>query len=129
MRGRIIIASPRNPDVFGHHGFAFFLELLAENFFQRLETDAHHVQAGADRQRVLRDLVSRDVRQLGNRERTKLHSIRCGTRLYRVSIVDTGRTAGEQLQMPVHGVLVQRDEQVEAVTHVGDFFRSCSNRQ
>ena len=76
MRGGIVIADARDPDVFGHHGIAFFLELLSENFLQRLETDAHHVQAGADRQRVLRHLVTRDVGQLGNRKRAELHAAR-----------------------------------------------------
>ncbi len=31
--------------------------------------------------------------------------------------------------MPVHAVLVQRDEQVNPVTHIGDFFRAGANRQ
>jgi len=30
VRGGVIVADPRYSDVFGHHGFAFFLELLAE---------------------------------------------------------------------------------------------------
>ena len=31
--------------------------------------------------------------------------------------------------MAIHGVLVQRDQQVDAVTHVGDLFRAGANRQ
>src|SRR5712691_9432324 len=58
---RIIVAGPRDRNVLGHYCFALFLELLPENFLQYLEADTHHVKAGANRQGVLRDLISRDV--------------------------------------------------------------------
>src|SRR5882762_6226435 len=43
--GRIIVAGPRNANVLGYYGFAFFLELLAKHFLQRRKTDTHHMQA------------------------------------------------------------------------------------
>ena len=46
-----------------------------------------------------------------------------------VRIVDTCRAAPEQPQVAVHGVLVERNQQVDAVAHVGDRFRSGSNGQ
>ena len=62
--GGIIIASPRDPDVFSHHGLTFLLELLLEDGFYSREADPHHMKAGADGERVLRNLVSCDVGQL-----------------------------------------------------------------
>ena len=31
--------------------------------------------------------------------------------------------------MPIHGVLIEGDEQVDPVTHIGDFIRAGANRQ
>src|SRR5436309_13898525 len=56
------------------------------------------------------------------------HSIGGGARLYRVRVVDASRAGSEQLEVPVVVVLVQGDKQIEAVTHVGDFFRARSIR-
>ena len=127
MRGGVIIADPRNSDVFGHHGLAFFLELFPEDFLKGREADAHHVKAGADCQCVLRDFISGDVNQLGNGERAELHAVSDGARLDGVRIVDARGTGREQRQVTIHSVLVERNEQVDAVTHVGDAFRARTN--
>ncbi len=105
-RGGIVIASSRHANVFGNHGLAFFLKLLSEDFFQRLEADPHHVEASSDRERILGNLISRDVGQLGNGKRTKLHSIGRWSRLYGIRIIDTGSAGSEKPQMAIHGVLV-----------------------
>ncbi len=127
IRGGIVIAGPRNSDVFGHHGFAFLLELLGENLLQRLESNAHHAETSANRERVLRHLIPGDVGQLRNRKRAELHALRGGARLDRVSVVDTCSAGGKQSEVAIHGVLVQRDQQIDAVTHVGDSFRAGAN--
>ena len=43
MRSGIVIACPRNSNIIGNYGVAFFLELLPQDFFQRRKTDAHHM--------------------------------------------------------------------------------------
>ena len=87
------------------------------------------MQACTERQRVLRNFVSRDVRQLGNRKRAKLHAAGGSARLNRVRVINTRGARSEQLQVAIHGVLVQGNEQVHAVAHVGDLFGARSNRQ
>src|SRR5208337_3038643 len=62
VRGGIIVSGARHTYVLGHHGLALFLELFAEDVFQSLESDSHHVKSGADRNRVLCDFVPGDVR-------------------------------------------------------------------
>jgi len=129
MRGGVIIAGPRNRDVFRHYCLALLLKLFPQDFFERREADTHHVETSADCQGVLCHFISRNVRQLGNRKWTKLHAIGGRARLDRVRVIDTRRARCEQLQVPVHGVLVQGNEQIDPVTHVGDLFRARSNRQ
>ena len=72
IRGRIFIADSRDPNVFRHDGFPFLLELLSKNLLQCLETNAHHAETSAERERVLGHFVSSDVRQLGDGKRAKL---------------------------------------------------------
>jgi len=42
-------------------------------------------------------------------------------------VVNAGASAGQQAQVPVHGVLVQGNQQIEVIAHVGDFFRAGAN--
>jgi putative drug exporter of the RND superfamily len=42
-------------------------------------------------------------------------------------VVNTGSASSKQAEMAIHGVLVERDEQVNAVTHIGDFFGTGPN--
>src|SRR2546425_5493517 len=107
----------------------FFFELLLENLLQRREADTHHVQTSADRECVLRNLVSRNVGQLRNRKRAEVHA-GCGSaRLDRVSVIDTRSAGREQPQVAIHAVLVKRNKQVDPVTHIGDLLRAGANGQ
>ncbi len=94
---------------------------------QRLKADAGHAERGADGQRVLGYLVAADVGQLGNRQRAQLDAVRRLAWLDGVSVVDTGAAAAQQAQVPVHRVLVQGDQQIDPVAHVGDFVRAGAN--
>ena len=58
---RIIVAGPRDSNVFRDYGIAFLLELFSKDLLQCLEADTDHAKAGADRQRVLRNFISGDV--------------------------------------------------------------------
>ena len=87
------------------------------------------MQTSADRECVLRNLVSRNVGQLRNRKRAELHA-GCGSaRLDRVSVIDTRGAGREQPQVAIHAVLVKRNKQVDPVTHTGDLFRAGANGQ
>ena len=117
--GRIVVSGSRDVDVFRHHGLALLAELCLEDAFQHVEADAHHAERSTQRQGVLRDLVARDVCQRADRQRTELDAGGGGSRLDGVSVVDDGAAVGEQAQVAVHGVLVQRDEEVHRVALVG----------
>ncbi len=43
------------------------------------------------------------------------------------AVVDTGAAAAQQAQVPVHGVLVQGDQEIDPIAHVGDLFRAGTN--
>src|SRR5260370_7048710 len=94
-----------------------------------MEADPHHVEAGADCQGVLRNFISSDIGQLGNRQWAKLHAAARIALLDGVSVIDTSSAPREQSQVAVHAVLIERDQQVDPVTHVGDLFESGPNRQ
>src|SRR5579859_861204 len=125
----VFVAGARHIHVFFHHGLALLLELFDEHALQRLEADAHHVEGSAQGERVLRDFVARDIRQFRNGKRAKLHARSSGARLDRVGIVNARRARGEQVEVAIHGVLVQRDQQVNAVSHIGNFVRTGADGQ
>ena len=90
IRVGIVIASPRNSDVFENYGVPFLLELLAENLLQCLEADAHHAETSAKRKRVLGHLVPADVSQLGDRKRAESNALGRDSWFDRVSVIYTG---------------------------------------
>src|SRR5262249_17972836 len=47
----------------------------------------------------------------------------------RIRVVDTSGACGEQPKMTIHRVLVERDQQIKSITHIGDSFRACAYRQ
>ena len=78
MRRGVVIAGSCDANVFSHHGVAFFLELLGKDLLQCRKTNAHHIEAGANCERVLGHLVTCDVGQLGDRKRAELYALRGG---------------------------------------------------
>src|SRR6202043_2686130 len=46
-----------------------------------------------------------------------------------VGVVNACCASSEQPEVAIHRVLIQRDQQVQAVAHVGDFFRSGADRE
>jgi len=64
--------------VFRHHGVAFFPELPGKNLLQCRKTNAHHIEASANCERVLGHLVTCDVSQLGDGKRAELYALRRG---------------------------------------------------
>ena len=126
LRG-VVVADARQADVFVDDGFFFLAELLGEDALQGLKADARHAEGGADGQGILGDFVAADVGQLGNRQRAQLHSVGRLTGLDGVGIVDTGAAAGQQAQVPVHRVLVEGNQQIDPIAHVGDFVRAGAN--
>ena len=73
-------------------------------------------------------LVPGDVSQLRNWKRAELYAVPCSTWFDRVSVVNTRSAADEQAQVAIHGILVQRDQQIDPITHVSDFLRAGTNR-
>ena len=87
------------------------------------------LEASADREGVLGNLISGDVHQLETGSGQSCTPSAGSARLNRVRIVDARSAGSEQPQVAVHGVLVERNEQVDPVTHVGDLLRARSNGQ
>ena len=90
IRVGIVIASPRDSDVFGNYGVPFLLELLAENLLQCLEADAHHAETSANRKRVLGHLVPCDVGELRDGQRAEFNAFSCDSGFDRVGVIYTG---------------------------------------
>ena len=58
-----------------------------------------------------------------------MYAVRRSAWLDGVSVVNACSSLCEQAEVAIHGILVQRDQQIDAVTHVGDFFRAGANSQ
>jgi hypothetical protein len=129
IRVGTVIASPRNSDVFGNYGVPFLLELLAENLLQCLEADAHHAETSAKRKRVPGHLVPADVSQLGDRKRAEPNALGRDSWFDRVSVIYTGSACAEQSEVATDGVLIERDQQIKAIPHVGDLLRTGADRK
>src|SRR5437773_4997768 len=46
------------------------------------------------------------------------HAVGRGAGLNGLRVIDARSSAGEQLQVPIHGVLIERNQQIDPVTHV-----------
>ena len=62
-------------------------------------------------------LLRRDIRQRADRQRTKLHAVRRGAGLDGVGVINAGAARREQAQVTIHGVLIQRNQQIDSVAH------------
>ena len=129
IRSCVVVAGQCNSNVFSHYGIALFLELFGENFFQCLETYAHHAESGTHCEGVLGYLVPSNVSQLGDGKGAELYALRRYAGLDRVRVVDTCGAVGEQIEVPIHRVLIQRDQQIEAIAHICHSVRAGANRE
>ena len=59
-------------------------------------------------------------RQVGDGDGTELDAGGCRAGFNLICVVETGAACGEKAEVPVHRVLIEGNQQVEAVTHVGD---------
>ena len=87
-------------------------------------SDAHHAETSANRKRVLGHLVPADVSQLGDRKRAECNALSRDSWFDRVSVIDTGSACAEQSEVATDGVLVQRNQQIKPIPHVGDLLRT-----
>src|SRR5919108_4709762 len=56
-----------------------------------------------------------------------MHAFTGGAWLDCVGVINTGGALGEQSEVAIHGILVERDQQIEPVTHIRDFFWAGAN--
>jgi hypothetical protein len=89
----------------------------------------HHAENSANRKRVLGHLVPADVSQLGDRKRAESNALSRDSWFDRVSVIDTGSACAEQSEVATDGVLVERDQQIKAIPHVGDLLRTGADRK
>ena len=115
---RVIVAGAGNGDVLGDDRVALLLELPRDDGLERLRFDAEQLQRRAERGGVDRQLVA--LGQLLHRHRAELHAVGRlpGRDLFLV--VNGAGAALQQTQVPIHRVLIERNEHVDLVTHVAD---------
>ena len=117
VRARIFVAGASRHDVFRHHRLAFALELLREHLLERLQLDADEPQYGGHGGRVVVEDVLRELRE---RQRAELDALGRRARFHAVLVVQHRCAGAHEPQVPVHGVLVERDEHGEIVAHAAD---------
>ena len=127
VRSGVVITDAGNSEVFRYNFVTLSQELFGENFCKRLKTYAHHLQRGRQRQRVLLDLTAASLRELVYRKRAKLCAICMGTGFDRVCIVNNRGSRPHQTQVPVHRILVERNEQVDMITEARHFLNPGAN--
>ena len=125
----VLVGIARDGHVLVHHRVALLLELLRQHLLEGLKADAHHAERRGHRERVLLHLVPAVGAQFGNRQGAQPDPLRRGPGLDGVSVVDHGGARPQQAQVPVHGVLIQRNHQIDLVAEAGDLFRTRTNGQ
>ena len=118
VRRGVFVTGACDADVLIDHRLALLAELRLEHTLQRLEAHAHHAQSCSQRQRILGNLVARDVRERAHRQRAYLHAVRSRAGLDGVRVIDTSAAGLEQAQMAIHGVLIQRNQQIDPVAQL-----------
>ena len=113
---RIIITGAGDRNVFGHDRVALFLELPGNDRFERLRFDPEQVERGTERGGVDRQLVAFD--QFLHRHRAKLHAVGRLPGCDFFVVVDGAGAGLQQMQVAIHGVLIERDKDVNLVPHV-----------
>ncbi len=121
VRGGVVVAAARDVDIFLDHRLALAAELAGHDAFECLEADAHHAERGAQRQRVLRHLVARDVGKRANRQRTQLHAGAASPGLMESRWGGRAPPSVSRRKMAVHCVLIERDEQVNTIAQALDW--------
>ncbi len=93
-------------------------ELSGNNCFERLGFDAEHLQRGAKCRGVRGEFIA--LGQFLHRHRAQLHvGSRCA-RFEFVAIVKHARSSLHQTEMPVQGVLVERNQHIHLVPHAAN---------
>ncbi len=100
----------------GHDCVAFLLELPGNDRFERLRFDAEQLQRGAERGGVDRQLVA--LGQFLHRHRAKLHAVGRLPRRDFLAVVNGAGARLQQMQMAIHRVLIERNEDIDLVPHV-----------
>ena len=111
----VVVASPRDADVLIDGGLALLPKLKCQDLFEDLELDADQLKRRRQGDRVLHQVAPGARRQLLDRERAQLHAVGWAARLDLVGIEEHHRTGPHEVQVAIHGVLVEGDEQVERV--------------
>src|SRR5215472_2980989 len=124
MLRSVLVSRPRDSQVFSHYGVALFLELLGENVLQRRESNAHQAESGSHCEHVLFHLVPAVLAQFPHRQWTRPYPWRRLSGLDGVAVIDGGRSGAEQPEMPIHGVLIQRNQKIDPVSKTGHVFDS-----
>ena len=127
VRGGIVVTEAGNIEIFRYNLVTLSPELFGKNLCKRLKTYSHHLQRSRQRQRVLLDLAAASLRELIHRQGTKLGGGCLGSGPDRVCVVNNGGARFHQTQVPVHGILIEGNQQVDAITEARHFLNSRAN--
>src|SRR2546428_12242489 len=120
MRPGVVVARAGDPHVFGDGRRAFPSELERQDLLEDVELDLDQAQQGGQRDGVLNEISPDRWRQRFDGKGAELHALGNGTRLDRVAVEQHGRARLHQPQVPIHRVLIQRQEHVELVAVTQD---------
>src|SRR5207244_5090054 len=80
-------------------------------------------------QGVLLDLAAAPLRELVHRKGTKLDAVCMGARFDGISVVNNRGARRHQSQVPVHGILIERNQEIEAIAEACHFLNPRANRE
>ena len=126
IRSGVSVSRPCGGEVVGNHRLALARELFREHDLEGLDLHAGEAQHRSDGCRVV---VQDALRQFRQRERAKLHP---GSRVARRDaplVVQHRRAALHARQVPVHRILIERNQHVEAVAHAAHRRPAGTDRQ
>ena len=111
----MLVAGASHINVLVDHGGSLPPEEELEGLLQHREVGAHQENHDAERDGVLDELVLAPLGQLGYGHRADVDVVRHFTRLDLVAVVEHPGSCPEDSQVPVHCVLVEAEQQVDAV--------------
>src|SRR5207249_11730321 len=116
--GRIIVTCASDGQVFSHNRVALLLKLPRNDRLERFRFNPEQLERRTERSSVDRQLVA--LGQFLHRHGAELDTVRRLPGRDLLFVVNRACAAFQKMQVPIHCVLIERNEYIDLVTHVAD---------
>src|SRR5713226_1824918 len=128
MSSGIVVAGPSDTHVLGDHRLAFSLELNRQDLFEQFELDSNQSQQSPKGDGILNQITLDVGSELFDRKGTELNAVGGCSRLDLVAVIEDSGSGSHELEMPIHAILVQRNQHVQLVAQAENWLVAGSER-